>query len=196
MHHSFRTMVDHLQYSLLESSLEEELSVSGCDWPGCKDEGLHRAPKSRHEINSYHYFCLIHVRQYNKGWNYYIGMSDAEVEEDVRKDIVWDRPSWPLRGYVSPENIIDQMGAFSPDWDTEKGSQSPPTNIAKRGARESWAISIFALSGPVNSESVKSRYKELVKQHHPDKNRGDKAGEEKIKEINEAYEIILEMLCE
>ena len=42
---------------------------------------------------------------------------------------------------------------------------------------------------------VKSRYKELVKQYHPDTNGGDKEAEEKIKEINEAYQIIMEMLA-
>ena len=42
---------------------------------------------------------------------------------------------------------------------------------------------------------MKGRYKELVKRHHPDTNGGDKEAEEKIKEINEAYQIILEMLA-
>jgi curved DNA-binding protein CbpA len=34
---------------------------------------------------------------------------------------------------------------------------------------------------------VKSRYKELVKIHHPDANGGDREAEEKLKEINAAY---------
>ncbi len=187
-------MINRFQPSALEPSLNDELGATNCDWPGCNDEGMHRAPKSREELNSYHQFCLIHVRKYNKGWNYYNGMSDAEVEEDVRKDTVWHRPSWPLGGNPSPEDINDNMGAFGPEWGNNEGLNKPPKSMEKKGVREIWAISVFALSGPVNSETVKSRYKELVKQHHPDKNGGDKAGEEKIKEINEAYQIILEML--
>ena len=54
---------------------------------------------------------------------------------------------------------------------------------------------MFALSGPVTVDTVKARYKELVKRHHPDTNGGDKGGEEKIKEINEAYQIIMDMLA-
>ena len=60
----------------------QDPEIRCCDWPGCRDEGQHRAPKSRKEIETYHWFCLGHVRQYNKGWNYYAGMSDAEVEAD------------------------------------------------------------------------------------------------------------------
>ncbi|MFP4466822.1 MAG: J domain-containing protein [Candidatus Goldiibacteriota bacterium] len=39
---------------------------------------------------------------------------------------------------------------------------------------------------------IKKRHKDLVKEHHPDKNGGEKCGgcEEQIKEINKAYEII------
>ena len=39
--------------------------------------------------------------------------------------------------------------------------------------------------------AVKARYKELVKRHHPDANGGDKASEEKFKQINQAYETIM-----
>ena len=46
----------------------------------------------------------------------------------------------------------------------------------------------------MNSDTVKSRYKELVKQHHPDTNGGDKDSEERIKQINEAYQIIMDMV--
>jgi curved DNA-binding protein CbpA len=34
---------------------------------------------------------------------------------------------------------------------------------------------------------VKARYHALVKQHHPDAHGGDKAAEEKLKIINQAY---------
>ena len=34
-----------------------------CDWPGCEGEGLYRAPRSRHELYVYSWFCLDHVRQ-------------------------------------------------------------------------------------------------------------------------------------
>jgi len=173
-----------------------------CDWPGCAGEGLHRAPRSRVDLRSYHWFCLDHVRDYNAGWNYYAGMSDAEVEADIRRDTVWDRPSWPLGGVpnggngrpMTPDDLMDQLGAFGPAWDAAGGFVKRPDRNARPGTRQAWAVAVFGLSGPVTLVAVKARYKELVKRHHPDTNGGAKSAEEKIKEINEAYRIIRDML--
>ena len=38
---------------------------------------------------------------------------------------------------------------------------------------------------------VKRRYKELVKRYHPDLNGGDKQGEERLKDLNEAYRTLM-----
>ena len=47
---------------------------------------------------------------------------------------------------------------------------------------------------PISADELKSRYKELVKKHHPDTNGGTKAAEEKFKEIREAYETLRQFL--
>ncbi|MBC8426186.1 DnaJ domain-containing protein [bacterium] len=47
---------------------------------------------------------------------------------------------------------------------------------------------------PVTAEDVKARYKKLVKLHHPDANGGDKAAEERFKQINLAYHTIMQSL--
>jgi DnaJ-class molecular chaperone len=36
-------------------------------------------------------------------------------------------------------------------------------------------------------EEIKARFKELVKQHHPDANGGDTRSEDKLREIIQAY---------
>jgi hypothetical protein len=51
-------------------------------------------------MTQYRWFCLQHVREYNAAWNYYAGMSDDEVEADIRRDPGWPRPSWPLASAV------------------------------------------------------------------------------------------------
>ena len=73
-----------------------DTGVRTCDWPGCTEDGEHRAPKARDRLREYHWFCMDHVRVYNKRWNYYQGMSELEIEDDKRHDTVWNRPSWPL----------------------------------------------------------------------------------------------------
>lgn len=41
-----------------------------------------------------------------------------------------------------------------------------------------------------DEKAVKQAYRKLARQYHPDKHQGDKANEEKFKEINEAYEVL------
>ena len=41
---------------------------------------------------------------------------------------------------------------------------------------------------------VENKYKKLVKKYHPDRNRGNKKYEEKLKEINQAFEEIKKKL--
>ena len=42
----------------------------------------------------------------------------------------------------------------------------------------------------VNIDKIKSAYREQAKKYHPDVNIGDKAIEERFKDINEAYKVL------
>ena len=59
-------------------------------------------------------------------------------------------------------------------------------SLGKSSAREQ-ALAVFDLEPPFTQSSLKARYKVLVKMHHPDAHGGDKAAEEKLKIINQAY---------
>src|SRR5215470_19470132 len=90
--------------------------VRPCDHAGCVAGGDHRAPKSRLDLHDYYWFCLEHVRAYNSAWNYYAGMSDREVEAEIRSDTVWQRPSWRLGARHGPAlaaRLRDCFGLFS-----------------------------------------------------------------------------------
>src|SRR5262249_29646421 len=76
-------------------------ATRGCDHPGCAGDGLYRAPRSRAELSAYYWFCLDHVREYNAAWNYYAGMSELEIEREIRNDTTWQRPTWPLGSRIS-----------------------------------------------------------------------------------------------
>ena len=37
-----------------------------CDKDKCKNRGEFKAPKSRLNLNEYYFFCLDHIKEYNK----------------------------------------------------------------------------------------------------------------------------------
>src|SRR5688572_19702978 len=49
---------------------------------------------------------------------------------------------------------------------------------------------ILGVSKAASAEEIKKAYRKVAMQHHPDRNPGDKASEEKFKEAAEAYEIL------
>jgi hypothetical protein len=166
-----------------------------CNHPGCLAGGEFRAPKSRLELHDYYWFCLDHVRAYNAAWNYYAGMSDAEIEAEIRHDTVWQRPSWRLgdrRGPGYADRVRDPLGVFSEHADAtghrrrSNGDAEPDRARRALSAREQ-ALAVFEIEPPFTMVRLKARYKTLVKLHHPDANGGDKAAEEKLKIINQAY---------
>ena len=81
-----------------------------CDKNDCKNEGKFKAPKSRVLLNQYYYFCLEHIKEYNKSWDFYKGLSVNQIENSMREDIIWNRPSWPLKG--NHHKVMDQINNF------------------------------------------------------------------------------------
>jgi DnaJ-domain-containing protein 1 len=170
--------------------------VRPCDHPGCAASGDFRAPKSRLALHDYYWFCLEHVRAYNSAWNYYAGMSDREVEAEIRSDTVWQRPSWRLGARHGPDfaaRLRDYFGLFSQGTgnagarrDGEPGERARKAAWRALSARDQ-ALAVFEVELPVTPGQLKARYKALVKLHHPDAHGGDKAAEEKLKIINQAY---------
>src|SRR5262245_9598394 len=67
-----------------------------CDHPDCGAAGLHRAPKSPQRLNEYYRFCLDHVREYNRAWDYCAGWNAEDIEAETRRALCWDRPTWRL----------------------------------------------------------------------------------------------------
>ena len=55
---------------------------------------------------------------------------------------------------------------------------------------EAAALRLLGLTPPVDYAAIRARYIELVKQNHPDANGGDKAAEERLKEINQALQTL------
>ena len=49
---------------------------------------------------------------------------------------------------------------------------------------------VLGVNKSASADQIKSAYRKLAVKYHPDKNKGDKAAEEKFKEASEAYHIL------
>ena len=160
-----------------------------CAAKGCCNEGLYPAPKSRDALRDYIWFCLDHIRAYNKSWNYYEGLQGAALEAEIRRATTWERPSWKFAtGKPSENSFEDPLGLF--DFDNREAG--PAQRQITPEERRAWQI--LQLSPVTDIDIVKKQYKRLVKQTHPDKNGGDAAAEERLKDINLAYSLIRKSL--
>lgn len=170
-----------------------------CVWPGCTDTGEFNAPKSPRDLAEQVWLCAEHIREHNKTWNYFEGMTDAEVEASVRSDTVWQRQTWKLgakpgaktRGGFSGARFRDNFSLFDDDGDhtPHPAERAIPPNspVAK-------AFATLDLAPPITLDQLKTRYKQLVKRHHPDANNGAKEAEEKFKQIATAYQVVVKYL--
>jgi curved DNA-binding protein CbpA len=173
-----------------------------CHWKGCEEPGLHRAPKGRGMEGQYFLFCHDHIRQYNASYNYFSGMSDAEVEEFQKDAVTGHRPTWKVganawshgthRGVSNAElrrfaeARINTAQSFYA-WRAQKARGEYDDIRRQLKPLEKRALEALGLSESANNKEIKSRFKELVKRHHPDSNGGDRASEDKLREIIQAY---------
>ena len=175
--------------SLNNNSEDETHSHCRCAADGCLEEGKYPAPKSRSALRDYLWFCLEHVREYNKSWNYYEGLQGAALEAEIRRATTWERPSWKFAtGQPSENSFEDPFGLFN----FENRDADPAARKVPPEERHAWKI--LQLSPVTDIDIVKKQYKRLVKQNHPDKNGGDAAAEERLKDINLAYSLIRKSL--
>ena len=134
---------------------------------------------------------MDHVREYNRTWNYYEGLSEEEVEDSIRNDVAWGRPTWRLGAGAREDRVRSAFDRFSSKFglfeDGDVGSEAPPPG--PRGEVER-ALRMLDLRWPTTIEEVRARYTQLVKKLHPDANGGDPEAEERLKRINQAYSVL------
>lgn len=176
-----------------------------CEHPTCEEAGLHRAPRAPDDLRNYRWFCMDHVRAYNRAWNYFEGWTQTDIEQFVRDDVTGHRPTWPVNtptGFQARMSDLEGMfSAFAREWfgrgaKKEKDRDSGKRNghAARWSAEHEEALATLSLEPTFTLEELKRRYKALVKQHHPDANGGSRESEELLKIINQAYTYLLNQI--
>ena len=175
-------------------------TVVNCEWTGCQNKGAHRAPKGRDNSREYWHFCLNHVREYNQNYNFFSGMNADAVARYQKDALTGHRPTWKMgaNGGVKKGAEAEIDGAFDPfsmfaelngrtGWRKGPESAQPKVETRKVMNAERKALQVMGLGPSATLADVKSKYKALVKQHHPDANGGDRSTEDRLIEIIKAY---------
>jgi hypothetical protein len=164
-----------------------------CQHKGCQEPGEFRAPLGRNHEGQYVFFCLPHVQEYNKSYNYFAGMTDDAVAAFQRESITGHRPTWTIgikaKGAgpgATPEGGYDPMGLFG---ESARVRRATPEEEArsKYGKLALKALETLHLDEKATPEIIRAKYKSWVKRLHPDANNGDRSREEKLREIIRAY---------
>jgi hypothetical protein len=177
---------------------EERPAQTACEWPGCSASGAYRAPKGARAEGQYHSFCLDHVKEYNRTYNYFAGMDDSAIAGFQKSAATGHRPTWKLGQNSWAEfnggklrSSAFRRAARDP-FDILGDSGPAPEQPRKRMVKslERKALDTLGLDDAATAEQIKTQYKLLVKRFHPDANGGSRAMEDRFREIIQAYDLL------
>ena len=158
-----------------------------CDWSNCKENGEFKAPLERDNSKSYRWLCEEHIKLFNKNWNYFDGMGQNEIENFIKSDLTWHRPT---QKFGSSDNFFSILwnNALNDNFNffkQEKIINSLGGN--KLSEKDKDAFKIMELEINADWPIIQKKFKTLVKKLHPDRNAGNKEFEDKLKKITLAY---------
>ena len=158
-----------------------------CEWENCKESGKFKAPQERDNSKNYKWLCKEHIKLFNKNWNYFEGMSQDEIEDFLKSDLTWHRPT---QKFASSDNFFNILwnNALSDKFNFFK--QEKMMNgftVRKLSEKDKDAFRIMELELNADWSIIQKKFKTLVKKFHPDRNAGNKRFEDKLKKITLAY---------
>jgi hypothetical protein len=167
-----------------------------CDHVGCRAAASTRAPKSRDMLSEHYWFCQPHAAEYNRSWDFFAGMSEAQVRQEQEKRLTGDRPTWQFKA----SRFAREAASFSQRAGTGRGYADPlgvfgggaaATAPARRlGKLERNALFDLDLTEDAEGPAIRARYTELVKRCHPDANGGDRSAESRLQRVIKAYKTL------
>ncbi len=158
-----------------------------CEWKNCKENGKFKAPLEKDNSKNYKWLCERHIKLFNKNWNYFEGMSQHEIENFVKSDLTWHRPT---QKFGSSDNFFNILwnNALSDKFNFFKEEKILNNlNDRKLSEKDKDAFKIMELKFNADWSSIQKKFKTLVKKFHPDRNSGNKQFEDKLKKVTLAY---------
>ena len=158
-----------------------------CAWENCFEIGEYRAPTEKDNSKKYKLLCLIHIKEFNKNWNYFSDMTESEIFDFLKSDMTWHKPT---QSFSSSDNFFKIL------WNNALKDDLKSTNFINKqnnlkkfkfNNNDIKAFSVLGISVGLKWSKVQEKFKKLVKKFHPDMNAGNKKYEDKLKVITLAY---------
>jgi hypothetical protein len=147
-------------------SSSEATTVRLCDRHGCDAPGKCPAPKSPNSPDRW-YFCETHAAEYNRGWNYFEGLSAEEAAQREAAE------SGTAKGYAHASHYA---------WG---GSGD-----GSRSRDEMRALEALGLDSDADFDAVKTAWRRMAKENHPDVRPGDADAAVRFQTVQAAYEVL------
>ena len=158
-----------------------------CEWDNCKEKGKYKAPIDKDNSRLFKLLCEEHIKLFNKSWNYFEGMSQDQIENFLKSDLTWHRPT---QEFGSQDNFFNILwnNALSDKFNFFK-QEKVINNLKnkKLTEKDKDAFIIMGLEFNADWPIIQKKFKMLVKKFHPDRNSGNKQFEDKLKKITLAY---------
>ncbi len=165
-----------------------------CDHADCRAVAVIRAPKSREALAEHYWFCRAHAAEYNRGWNFFAGMSEGEIRARVAEEqATGGRPTWSFKPGPRMREAAIGRGAFRDAFGlfaAEKSKAAAAAGARRLGRLELAALADLDLDVDASGAAIRLRYIELVKRCHPDANGGDRSAEHKLQRVLKAYKTL------
>ena len=157
-----------------------------CGWSNCKESGKFKAPTEKDNNKNFIWLCEEHIKLFNKNWDYFDGMSQNEIENFLKSDLTWHRPT---QKFGSVDNFFNILwnNALNDKFNIFEKEQKARINNKKLCEKDKDAFIIMGLEYNADRETIQKKFKTLVKKFHPDKHSGNKQYEDKLKKITLAY---------
>lgn len=163
-----------------------------CAVPGCGEPGEYKAPLEPANFNGpgcWRFLCLDHVREHNKAYNFFDGMSPEEISAAQTPFGGWE-PS--IRAFSPTAGATPAWSDFADPLDAIAARFRHPR--AARQSRfskpERRALAVLGLGEDCDRHALRSRYSKLVRRYHPDRNGGDRSHEVRLGEVIDAYQML------
>ena len=158
-----------------------------CDWNNCTEVGEYKAPVEKDNSKKYRLLCFKHIKEFNKNWNYFANMNDEEINEFIKADMTWHKPT---QNFSAQDNFFKILWNNTLNDEFAKNDKSNGYYKMRHftySEKDLKAFEILGIPARNSWHKIREKFKKLVKKFHPDMNSGNKNFEEKLKVITLAY---------